>query len=162
MALSDEDLRAVRRLRAQMDEMAPSARNDLERVLRLAGEELKEPGDGTFWLDPEETDLWVRDDMASQFRGNGDLDRWFVTGSDKNFSWKEVGRAQDRLVELVRKDSTPTSARNLLLELHGAWEAWHYNACGREVPLRLCAYHECLHRWMELLRFGFEREWEQS
>lgn len=166
MALSDEDRAAIGIVRAMVEAVPPDDRLDtvgigaLERVLKLAGEEPAEPGDGTFWLDPEENDLWIRDDMATQSRGTGDLDRWFVTGGNRNFSWNEIGAARDRLVELVRRQNAESRYRMFLVELHGSWEAWHHNACGRKVPLSRCEYHECAHRWGMLLGYGFEKEWE--
>jgi hypothetical protein len=164
MALSDEDRAAIHIVRAMMAAVPLDDRLDkvgidaLNRVLRLAGEEPTEPDEGTFWLGPEENDLWIRDDRAVSF--GFDLDRWFRTGDDEKFSWSRVLAESPQLVELVRADEAAKRYRMFLMELHGAWEAWHHNACGRKVPLSGCEYYECAHRWGMLLGYGFEKEGE--
>jgi hypothetical protein len=160
MTLSGEDLAAIGRVRGLLDALSRDDRRSLERVLALAGEKPSEPVDGTFWLDPEEMDLWIRDDKAAPF--GFDLSRWFTTGTDENFSWSEISGIAPRLVELVRRSDAQSRHRVVLMELHGSWEAWHHNACGRQEPLSGCGYHECVHRWGVLLGYGYEKEWEES
>jgi hypothetical protein len=155
MALSDEDRAAIAHVRMLVAGMPSQDKEHLERVLRLADEGPAEPDEGTFWLDPEENDLWIRDDRAVTF--GFDLARWFRTGDDQKFTWAQA----PRLTELVRADEASKRYRTFLMELHGSWEAWHHNACGMRGLLSGCEYHECVHRWGVLLGYGFEKEWEE-
>lgn len=167
MALSDEDRAAIRIVRAMMAAVPVEDRLDtvgiaaLERVLKLAGEEPKEPADRTFWFDEEECEVWIRDDRAT-INGRGDLRRWRATRSGGNFTWTEVCGFASKLVELVRIDAPGKNYQAVLMELHWAWEAWHRNACGKGKPLSECQYHECAHRWKVLLGYGFDKEWERG
>jgi hypothetical protein len=159
MALSDQDRAAMRRLREVATGVDPGTVAAIERVLALAGLEPEEPAEGTFWYDPEEHDVWIRDDKSAY--DSNDLSRWWTTGSGEKFSWIQVWGLAPKLVELVRADEVDAKKRQwLLVELHGAWEAWHHNACGRSKPLSLCGYHECAHRWKTLLDLGYLKEWE--
>lgn len=160
MPLSDQDRAVMRRLRSQMDEMAPAARADLKRVLKLAGEEPGEPANGTFWWDPDENDLWMRDDMAGGYGDHVDLGRWWATGRAQEFSWIEVHAEAPKLVELVRKDSLAAQGSAILTELFGTWEAVHHEKCGRGL-MSTCSYSECKDLWKKLVAWGCDTTWEQ-
>lgn len=160
MGLSDEDRAAIKVVRRFLDEASPGdlgERAAWKRVLRLAGEEPPEPASGTFWLDPEENELWMRDDTAA-FDHN-DPSRWWCTGTGEKFSWIQVCLIAPKLVELVVADVTTRRAHTILFELASAWEAWHHTACGRSLPLVRCDYHECRHRWQALLGYGLGEDW---
>jgi hypothetical protein len=149
MGLSEADRAAALRLKAARDEMAPSLRGDLERVLLLAGLEPPEPASGTFWLDEEEGELWVRDDMAAT--SENDLDRWWCTGNAAKFSWIEVHRVAPKLVELVREDSMGV----VVDEMYAVAEALHVKLHG-SAPRTMftCTAPECRFARDTALRHG--------
>lgn len=162
MALSDEDRAAIREVREWMETSQAVPPATWERVLRLAGEVPPEPADLTFWYDPNEPNVWMRNDNATlMVHGPNDLNRWWCTGDDRNFSWDHVSGDALHLVELVPADTTAAKARTILHELASAWQAWHRNACGRRETLANCEYHECVHRYQALLAYGLEEDWEE-
>jgi hypothetical protein len=161
MALSDEDRAAIRELREHLEGKNPFIPSEKwERVLKLAGEEPEEPANGTFWLDPDENNLWIRDDLAGGYDDPVDLGRWWGTGRPAEFSWIQVHRSAPNLVELVRKDTLAAQGSAILSELFGTWEAIHHEKCGRGL-LSTCSYPGCQGRWRQLVAWGCDTTWEQ-
>jgi hypothetical protein len=150
MALSDEDREAIQYVRGYLEGRTPLPKVFLwERVLKLAGEEPPEPADGTWWLDIEEDQLWIRDDKAAY--DHSDLGRWWCTGTGEKFSWIQMCGMRLRLVELVRKDSTGV----VVDEMYGAAEALHVKLHGSAPgTLFTCTSPECRFARDAALRHG--------
>lgn len=156
MALSDEDRAAIREVREWMQESQALPSATWERVLKLAGEEPEEPADGTFWFDPAENDLWIRDDKAvAMVNGPNDLHRWWCTGTGEKFSWIEVFRQAPVLVELVRADEAPVTLQTALRDLRARAEAMHVLLHGPNPAISGCTSGPCYMMWRGLCEHGY-------
>jgi broad specificity phosphatase PhoE len=161
--LSDEDLAAIAYSRNLVDRMdLPQAdRQYLERVLVLAGEEPQEPDDQTFWYDPQDRIVYQRDDLQNPgFPGS-----WYATGRMTGESWRDMGAARRRLVQLVPGEEEPRTPiagehQEVLMDLLGAWEAEHRKGCGGSVRLSKCQFVECKVYWSRLHDLGVRTTWE--
>lgn len=165
--LNDEDLAAIATVRMAMTKWMgvhsdPEFSDALERVLALAGEEPVEPEDQTFWYDPQDRIVYQRDDLQNPgFDGN-----WYAAGRMTGESWRDMGAARRRLVQLVPKGEevriSPADGqcREVLMELLGAWESQHRKGCGGSTRLSKCPYYECEAYWNRLHGFGVRTTWE--
>lgn len=161
MPLSDEDREAIGYVRGYLEGRLPPPKEYLwERVLKLAGEEPPEPANGTFWFDPAENDLWIRDDRAA-FDDN-DPSRWWTTGSGEKFSWIEVCHRVPKLVELVRADGVDVPLHAALLDLHSRAEAMHEKLHGPNPPISQCTSGPCYMMWRSLRDHGHQSRVEMG
>lgn len=154
MALSDEDRAAIRLVREFLEQDGPLGdRDKWERVLKLAGEEPLEPDAGTFWLDPDDHDVYLRDDRATL--DFNDLHRWWCTAVEEKFTWIEVFRRAPKLVELVRADEASVPLQAALRDLRVRAEAMHVKLHGPNPAISGCTSGPCYMMWRGLCDHGY-------